>query len=149
VCSFISRQEHRADSVEIRILTPKVKQGARLATFFVLSYVAEAVSSVFPFQSVTEAQTFDDEGEPLTIRVSDGVASDYSSLPSANDLDVLFCACFSTEYLMKRGPCGDKASLVVWTHTTKRCPHVHPWNPYGRARACIRPTTGASCVDVR
>ena len=97
-------KDHKADTMEMKVLTPKARTGPRLATFFVLACASETVASVFPFQSVTETESVDDDGQPLTVKVSDCVSGDYASLPPSSELKVLFAARFSTDYLLKSGP---------------------------------------------
>jgi hypothetical protein len=41
-------KDHKTDTVDIRVLTPKVRSGRRTTTFFVIKYASDEVSSVFP-----------------------------------------------------------------------------------------------------
>jgi hypothetical protein len=97
-------KDHKADTMEMKVFTPKIRQSQRLSTFFVLACESDTVASVFPFQSVTETESLDEEGEPLTVKVSECTNGDYAMLPSSSDLKELFSSRFSTDYLLKSRP---------------------------------------------
>lgn len=97
-------KDHKTDNVDLRVLTPRTRKGNRTTTFFVVKYASDEVSSVFPYQSVTEDDTDPSATEaqtdaPLCIRVSENMAGDYDTLPSEDELDVLYSAKFAVDYL--------------------------------------------------
>lgn len=96
-------KDHKADSVDLKVLSPKRQSGPRRTTFFVVHYVSDEVSSLFPYQSVTETEGTKADGAstdaPLCIKASENVAGDYEGLPSEDDLDTLYCATFAVDYL--------------------------------------------------
>jgi hypothetical protein len=91
-------KDHKTEVVDLRVLTPKQKRGNRTVTFFVIKYASDEVSSVFPYQSVTEdvVQTSEDT---MSIKVSESIAGDYEALPLEEDLELLYSAKFSVDYL--------------------------------------------------
>lgn len=97
-------KDHKTDSVDLRVLTPRVRKSSRVTTFFVIKYESDEVKSVFPYQSVTEVDAAAGDAAPLTtnplyIRVSENIAGDYDAIPSEEDLEVLYSAKFAVDYL--------------------------------------------------
>ena len=99
-------KDHKADSVDFRVFTPKKRSGKRVTTFFVIKYASDEVSSVFPYQSVTEEESIGcDEGDSsktrgtVCIKASENIAGDYDALPCEDELDTLYCAKFAVDYL--------------------------------------------------
>ena len=99
-------KEHKTDSVDLRVLTPRVRKSSRVTTFFVIKYESDEVKSVFPYQSITEVDAPAPAGDaasptinPLCIRVSENIAGDYDAIPSEEDLEVLYSARFAVDYL--------------------------------------------------
>lgn len=106
-------KDHKTDNVDLRVLTPKEKQGNKTTTFFVIKYSSEEVSSVFPYQSVTEDQEEANEESQLCIKVSENIAGDYSALPSEEHMDVLFSAKFGVEYLFNFVKGMDRSGITL------------------------------------
>jgi hypothetical protein len=91
-------KDHKTDSVDLSVLTPLEKKDGKTTTFFVVKYASDEVSSVFPYQSITE-ENEGPAGDSLCIKVSENVAGDYDSLPSEDELKVLYSAKFAVDYL--------------------------------------------------
>lgn len=127
-------KDHKTDSVDLKVLTPKVKKGNRTTTFFVIKYESDEVKSVFPYQSVTEIATgkgvdsCDLDGPdgaagdaamdptsktPLCIRVSENIAGDYETFPSEDDLHVLYSAKFAVDYLFLFVKGMDRSGITI------------------------------------
>jgi len=95
-------KDHKTDSVDLRVLTPRKRVGKKTTTWFVVKYASDEVSSLFPYQSVTEdepASGAPSEASPMCIKVSENIAGDYDTLPSEEDLDVIYSAKFAVDYL--------------------------------------------------
>ena len=98
-------KDHKADSVDLKVLTPKVRRGNRVTTFFVIKYASDEVSSVFPYQSVTEEERAGDDSAsstakgPVCIKASENIAGDYDALPCEDELDTVYSAKFAVDYL--------------------------------------------------
>ena len=105
-------KDHKADCVDLKVMTPKKRCSHRTTTFFVIKYASDEVSSIFPYQSVTEEEKNDrdkasdgttedkaSEANSLCIKVSENIAGDYQSLPSEDELEVLYAAKFAVDYL--------------------------------------------------
>lgn len=96
-------KDHKADSVDLKVLSPKGQTGRRRTAFFVVHYVSDEVSSLFPYQSVTETEAADGDAPnpdaPLCIKASENVVGDYQGLPSEDELDTLYSAKFAVDYL--------------------------------------------------
>uniref|UniRef100_A0A6C0C1D3 Proliferating cell nuclear antigen PCNA N-terminal domain-containing protein n=1 Tax=viral metagenome TaxID=1070528 RepID=A0A6C0C1D3_9ZZZZ len=97
-------KDHKTESVDLRVLTPRVQRGSRVTTFFVIKYESDEVKSIFPYQSVTEVDAVSADpsrhtSNPLCIRVSENIAGDYDAIPSEEDLEVLYSARFAVDYL--------------------------------------------------
>ncbi len=94
-------KEHRADSVQISVFTPKAglapREGA-ITTFFVVAYEGDEVSSRFVYQSCTQSEGGE---EPMVIHANDaGGPLGFERLPDAEDLNQLFSSSFSTDNLV-------------------------------------------------
>jgi len=126
-------KDHKADSVDLKVLSPKGQKGPRRTTFFVVAYESDEVNSLFPYQSVTETEestgpearcTESESSEkPLCIKASENVAGDYDGLPSEGDLDVLYSAKFAVDYLFLfvKVPPLRPSHLVAPCRTERSC----------------------------
>jgi hypothetical protein len=109
-------KDHKADSIDLKVLTPKTSVGNRTICFFVIAYEADEVSSVFPYQSVTEHNGTQAPDAQMTIKASENLIGDYDDLPNEEDLNQLYCARFAVEYLFQ----FVKACSLVYVHTKSR-----------------------------
>ena len=91
-------KDHKTETVELSVLSPLEQKDGKTTTFFVVKYASDEVSSVFPYQSITEQQE-SPSGDSLCIKVSENVAGDYDALPSENELDIIYTAKFAVDYL--------------------------------------------------
>jgi hypothetical protein len=106
-------KDHKTDTVELSVLTPKKEQNDRkTTTFFVVKYASDEVSSVFPYQSITE-QNECSNGDSLCIKVSENAAGDYDALPSESELDVLYSAKFAVDYLFMFTKGMDRSGVTL------------------------------------